>query len=379
MLELSVDLVLAKYLWIEQNLPKYVTTRLSKTLLSENYLKPQSQVSNNAIVIDVIYAFVKNSNWHSSSLFQEALSQHLLDRYDAFVPNTIDAASDLLGSSSSLRLDDPNKHFLISYLTAWHHFPFSFDSEKYCGVGSAFYQSIRERSNDYVNPTLLELLAWFSERMKLDQMWQADEWRLAIDLFPEEPEHPVFGKIFEHIFSLTEIQNSSNLIGPTQNLALESTKLQKLGVIFQADESGKKFGLSKVGQQLTARYAAKVFKDDIETKFLDWCEAWQKAALIRKGELRDRILQSLLQTRKLPKLSAIQEYIRALEEEFKNEFVRDYVVNLLDDDLTIWVKTAILASSKHLIDEQDLPKYAASLIDSPSTEVQRSAADILFG
>jgi hypothetical protein len=379
MLELSVDLVLAKYLWIEQNLPKYVTTRLSKTLLGENSVQLQSQVSINAIVIDVIYAFVKNSNWHSSSLFHEALTQHLLDRYEVFVPNTIDAARDLLGNSTSMRLDDPNKQFLVSYLTAWHHFPFSLDSEKYCGLGSAFYNSIRERSSDYVDPTLLELLTWFSERIKLDQMWQADEWRLAIDLYPEEHDQPVFGKIFEHILALTETRKSSSHTGQTQYLALESTKLQKLGVIFQADESGKKFGLSKVGQQLTARYAAMVFKDNIETNFLDWCEPWQKASLVQKGELRGRILQSLLQNHTLPKLSAIQEYIRALEEEFKNEFVKEYVVNLLDGDLGIWVKTAILASSKHLLDEQDLPKYAASLIDSPSTDVQRAAADILFG
>jgi hypothetical protein len=253
------------------------------------------------------------------------------------------------------------------------------DSEKYCGLGSTFYNSIRERSSDYVDPTLLELLSWFSERIKLDQMWQADEWRLAIDLYPEEHDQPIFGKIFEHIFALTETRRSSILTGQNQDLALESTKLQKLGVIFQADESGKKFGLSKVGQQLTARYAAMVFKDNIETIFLDWCEPWQKASLVQKGDLRGRILQSLLQNHRLPKLSAIQEYIRALEEEFKNEFVKGYVVRLLDGDLDVWLKTAILASSKHLLDEQDLPKYAASLIDSTSTDVQRAAADILFG
>ena len=60
-------------------------------------------------------------------------------------------------------------------------------------------------------------------------------------------------------------------------------------------------------------------------------------------------------------------------------FIKNFVMNLLEGDLTIWFKAAILACSKHLIEDHELPKFAANLIDSTSFEVQRAAADILFG
>ena len=375
----SVEIVLDKYLWIEQNLPRYVTTRLTKILLSEDSYILKNQVTVNAIIIDIIYAFAKNSNWHTSPLFHEGITQHLLDRYEIFAPNTLEAAGELLGSSSSSRLLDPDRHFLISYLTAWHHFPFALDSERYSGVGPYLYQSIRDRSTEFVHPSLLDTLSWFSERMKSDQMWQADEWRLSIDLYPEEHKPPEFGSLFNQVLLLTNAYPSSGAPNFTQELENLAFKLQKVGVIFQLNDEGKRFELSRVGQQLTARYASSIFKLEIEARFLGWSEPWQSSVMIQKGEVRSNVLKFLLRTQQLPLQSVLPEFIRALEEEFERDFIKNYVMNLLEGDLTIWFKAAILACSKHLIEDHELPKFAANLIDSTSFEVQRAAADILFG
>ena len=105
---------------------------------------------------------------------------------------------------------------------------------------------------------------------------------------------------------------------------------------------------------------------------------WQRCFFQTPSPQRKLILSGLVRSENLPKISVLGEFIACLEDEFPEDFCRNYLISALNVQASNWTRAALLVAGKHLIDQEILDETAASLLDLPSNDIQRLAADLLF-
>ena len=364
--------------WIERSLPNYIPLRIAQAV-TENVNHSSTQLTINSVVIDVIYAFAKNSRWHTSPLFLEALSLQIERRYGVVCDTALDIASDLLGNSS-LESEDADRLFSKAYLSVWHNFPFRESSEGFCGLSHDWYESLKDKAHlpGYFAPS--SLMEWFVDLQNSNSMWKADELRMMVDANLDLDHQEVNGQFFSNLFLTINSESESGL----DSDAIK--KLERAGLIYRLREEKQLFSLSIDGQKLTARY--QVFQSFFDSQsasfypalseFQGWCEPWQRCFLQSSGPCRRPLVQAMIATNQLPKISVIAEFVGCLLDEFGIEFTRNFLTDGLSSHASNWVRAVMLASGKHLLDDETIKATAISLFDVPSDEIQRMAADVLF-
>ena len=382
MFDFELGNLVFKSQWIERTLPNYIPLRIAQAV-AEDVDHSNTQLTINSVVIDIIYAFAKNSRWHTSPIFLEALSLHIEGRYRVSCGKALEVAADLLGNSS-LSSEDADRFFSIAYLSVWHNFPFPESSERFCGLSPDWYESLKERAHLPSYFAAASLMEWFIELQNTNSMWQADELRMMADANLNPEHHGGNGEFFSDLFVALNSQGSSDL----DSEAIK--KLEKAGLIFRLEEDKQLFSLSIDGQKLTARY--QVFQSSFHfhstalfsapshalSEFQGWCEPWQRCFLQTSGPSRRPLVQAMIDTRQLPKISVTSEFMDCLVAEFGKEFTRNFLIEGLSSHSSNWVRAAMLASGKHLLDDETVNATAISLFDVPSDEIQRMAADVLF-
>ncbi|MEI8025761.1 MAG: hypothetical protein WCI18_05355 [Pseudomonadota bacterium] len=358
--------------WIERSLPKYIGLRIDSLLSSELiHLDSVSQLSKTAAVIDIIYAFAKNARWHSSEFFLEAISSQIDVRYQFRCPKTLDLAFDLLGNSSLISAE-ADRCFLIHYFSVWYEYPFSESSERICGLSHDWYENLKKNQRNPHHNAALEMLGWFKALQSQQSLWQVDELKLQVVSTYNLEGNLVPGTLFSDLFK--ELREAD----PRTPLSDRFINCEKSGIVFRVEEEGQTYDLSIDGQRLTARFAVSQGQSLSLLEFLQWCEPWQRCFLQTPSSHRKFILSSLVQSEIFPKMSVFGEFIASLEEEFGDEFCRNYLIQSLENQTSNWLRAALLVAGKHLLDQDILNQTAASLLDLPSNEIQRLAADVLF-
>jgi len=358
--------------WVERSLPKYITLRLGDALALElAKIDFFAQLSKTATVIDIIYAFAKNARWHKSKCFLQALAFQIQARYNFRCPQTMELAADLLGNTTTL---DPEveRCFLISYFSAWHDFSFPESSERFCGLSRDWYEGLQRAENQGVPLEAFEILHWFRELQGSKILWQADEAKIQLEVGSAVNNRASPGEVFSHLFKeLEDCKYKPEIPDILQ-------KFEKAGFVFRLEEENLPFSLSIDAQKLTARFAVSQSSSLTVPEFLSWCEPWQRCFLQSQSAHRKFILSELLQSGSLPKMSVLGEFITCLEEELGEEYARSYLIEALSSQTSHWQRAALLAGGRHLLDQDFLYKTAASLLEQPSDEIQRLAADVIF-
>lgn len=358
--------------WVERSLPKYITLRLGDALALElangDFF---AQLSKTATVIDIIYAFAKNARWHKSKCFLQALAVQIQARYNFRCPQTMELAADLLGNTTTL---DPEveRCFLISYFSAWHDFSFPESSERFCGLSRDWYEGLQRAENQGVPLEAFEILHWFRELQGSKILWQADEAKIQLEAGSSFDHRALPGDVFTLLFR--ELEDSKS----KPELSDKLQKFEKAGLVFRLEEENLPFSLSIDAQKLTARFAVSQSSSLTLPEFLSWCEPWQRCFLQSRSAQRKFILSELLQSGSLPKMSVLGEFIACLEEELGEDCARSYLIEALSSQSSHWQRAALLAAGRHLLDQDFLYKTAASLLEQPSDEIQRLAADVIF-
>lgn len=371
MFDLEFGNLVHKSQWIDRSLPKYIPSRVAHAVSSK--LGDSSlQLTINSVVIDVIFAFAKNARWHSSPLFLEALSEHLLVRYGVRCPEAFDVAGELLGNSS-LSSSEADRMFSVNYLASWHSFSFPESSERLCGIGPEWYETLKECAglSDYFVPA--SIMEWFVELQNSKNLWQADEQKMILDSNLNIDLMRAPGAFFSNLFLTLGCGDQSGLDAD----AIQ--RLERAGFIYRLEEENHLFSLSVDGQKLTARFM--VFRSSTTniSVFLGWCEPWQRCFLETASSARRQLLEAMINLKQLPKVSVIGEFVTSLVEEWGRDFAAGFVNDCLSSHSSMWTRAAMLASSRNLLDQETIQKTALSLFEVPSDEIQRLAADVLFG
>ncbi len=372
MFDFHMSNLVYKSQWVERSLPKYIALRMSSLLNSElSRLDSISQLSKTAGVIDIIYAFAKNARWHASPCFLESISQHIYSRYQFHCPQTMDLAAELLGNTTTLSAE-ADRCFLVTYFLAWHDFSFPESSERICGVSRDWYGDFidNESLNNPIEAN--KILEWFKSLHARQSLWQADELKLQIDCSSSIDGELIPGSLFLDLFK--ELRESN----PKTPLSDRFLRCEKAGIIFRVEEGKRMYDLSIDGQKLTARFAVSQSQSLSLSEFMDWCEPWQRCFLQTPSPDRKLVLSGMIQSEMLPKISVLGEFVASLEEEFGEEFGRSYLIEALKSQPSNWLKAALLVAGRHLLEQDVLNQTAASLLDLPSNEIQRLAADVLF-
>lgn len=372
MFDFHMDNLVYKSQWIERSLPKYIGLRISNLLSSElAHLDYLSQLSKTAGVIDIIYAFAKNARWHASEFFLEALSFQIYARYQFRCTKTIELASDLLGNTTTLS-SQADRCFLINYFSVWYDYPFSESSERTCGISNDWYENLKNNDKTPHCDGAFEMLTTFKALKSQQKLWHVDELKLQVVSTSSLEGNLIPGSLFLDFFK--ELREAS----PRTPLSDRFIDCEKSGIIFRVEEERQTYDLSIDGQKLTARFVVSQSHSLTLTEFLEWCEPWQRCFLQTSSPQRKFILSSLVQSEALPKMSVFGEFLSSLEEEFGEGFCRNYLIESLESQTSNWLRGALLVAGKHLLDQEILNQTAASLLDLPSNEIQRLAADVLF-
>ena len=370
--DFHMNVLVYKSQWIDRSLPKYIGLRMSSLLSQElGQMDSSSQLSKSACVIDVIYAFAKNARWHSSRLFIEALSLHIYARYQFICPKTIELASDLLGNTTTLT-SEADRCFLLNYLSVWYDYPFAESSEIVCGLSNDWYEDLKNIHKTSSNSAAFEVLGWFKGLQSQQSLWQVDEQKFQMISSSTLEAGFVPGRLFSDFFE--ELQDPK----PKNSLSERFKDCQKYGIVFRVEDEGKSYDLSIDGQRLTARFVVSQSQNLSLQEFLEWCEPWQRCFFQTPSPQRKLILSGLVRSENLPKISVFGEFIACLEDEFPEDFCRDYLISALKVQTSNWTRAALLVAGKHLIDQEILDETAARLLDLPSNDIQRLAADLLF-
>lgn len=361
----SLQLTIEKFQWVERNLPRYIPERLYRTLALEAECGDKIQeIVKSAIITDIIYAVVKNANWHTSDLFQAAIKMHLNQRYGVCPLRTLREACELLGNSTSDHYDDAEERFLIVYLLAWQDSAFC--AERLSGLSFCFGDHLKAEGD---NPRAMKIAYWMKDLKERQRLWEADELRVSIDLNPDAElstgELGLFSRLFE-------------ILSRTKSHPEIAEKLVKVGILFCLDPDKPEYGLTKEGEWITTRYVIENCLETALDAFLNWCEIWQKAFFKSTHPGLNSILQTLSVQGEYPRIGAIPEYMLALEQVLGAETARRVLIFGLSGQESAWVKAALLAAGKHLLTENELPELAGNLLNSNSDTIQRVTADILF-
>jgi len=363
----SLHLTLEKFQWIERNLPKYIPDRLLAALNAElEYSEHVSDLTKGAIITDIIYAIIKNANWHTSSEFNRALCNQINARFQVEPAQTILLARELLGNSLADEQHDAEQRFLVVYLLAWHEQ--NEFSERLSGLSGHYRHSLLDRPHES-NPRAYQILHWLNELKKDKSLWIADEIRVLFDLDPSKVHHPSQENLFEKIMQILTRRAGYPIL---------AASLSRIGILYCLDPEELEYALTREGEWMMARYACRTENKVEVDQFLDWNETWQNAYFNSQHPEISSLMEALIEQKSLPKTGSIAGYITALQRMYKPDEVRHHFLLALECDGGGWKRAALLASGKHLLSPDEIPDYATSLLNSGSDSLQRITADILF-